>query len=71
VVLYFDWLLTFSQEVETFWKSKLTGPTVLFLLNRYIPIIGVILEMSAYFTDVFSPEVSLVSTTVPAAPLRF
>jgi len=57
VMLYFDWMLTFSLEVERFWKSKLTGPTILFFANRYFPIIGVILEMVAYFTDLIPPEI--------------
>ncbi|KAH9937981.1 hypothetical protein B0H21DRAFT_53642 [Amylocystis lapponica] len=36
VVLYaYDYLLTFSREVELIWRRKFTGVTVLFILNRY------------------------------------
>lgn len=30
------WTVTIDEEVETFWKGRLTGATVLFVLNRYI-----------------------------------
>ncbi|KAF8590763.1 hypothetical protein K439DRAFT_1657135 [Ramaria rubella] len=57
VVLYFDWLLTLPLEIDRFWTSRVKGPTVLFLLNRYFPIVSLVPEMTAYFTGVFSPKV--------------
>ncbi|TFK81114.1 hypothetical protein K466DRAFT_667318 [Polyporus arcularius HHB13444] len=38
-----EYALTFRQEVDMFWNRKLTGATGLFLLNRYIVIIFLIL----------------------------
>ncbi|KAF8583117.1 hypothetical protein K439DRAFT_1617747 [Ramaria rubella] len=38
VVLYFDHFLTFDLEVNSLWKPAL-GATVLFLVNRYYPLI--------------------------------
>ncbi|KAH9936021.1 hypothetical protein B0H21DRAFT_758942 [Amylocystis lapponica] len=44
VALYaYDYLLTFSGEVELIWRRKFTGVTVLFVLNRYT---GVLLQIS-------------------------
>ena len=31
----YDYLLTFSMEVETVWNRKFSGATVVFLLSRY------------------------------------
>ncbi|KAF8056638.1 hypothetical protein FPV67DRAFT_1729865 [Lyophyllum atratum] len=36
VILIFDHMLTFSEEVERIWKPKVSGATVLFLINRYV-----------------------------------
>lgn len=30
------WAVTFEQEVKVFWQGRVTGATVMFLLNRYI-----------------------------------
>lgn len=44
--LGFEYLVTFDREVELFWKRKFTGASVLFLLNRYLPLLTVILDLS-------------------------
>jgi len=51
VTLFFDYFLTFDLEVKSLWKRPLTGPSVLFLLNRYYPLLvyGVVL------TSVYDP----------------
>ena len=67
MVLYYDWLLTLPLEIDRFWKRRLTGPTVLFILNRYYPIVTVIPELIAYFTDTFSPEVRILLYPVNSA----
>lgn len=41
-ILYFDYLVTLPDEIRRIWFSRFTGATVLFLLNRYVPIIGYI-----------------------------
>lgn len=38
-VALYDWLITFQDERSLIWSRKVTGTTVLFVLNRYIPII--------------------------------
>ena len=36
VILFYDYLITFGDEVQLFWRRKWTGATVLFILNRYM-----------------------------------
>ena len=44
--LVFDHLITLAQEVDLFWKPKLSGAGVIFLLNRYIVLITMLLNVS-------------------------
>ncbi|KAI0259170.1 hypothetical protein BC834DRAFT_974494 [Gloeopeniophorella convolvens] len=51
-ILYYDYIITLSAEIELFWpvKRRLTWPSALFLINRYLSILGhipVALEMFA------------------------
>ena len=32
----YDYAITLGQEIEMFWRRKLTGATALFMLNRYL-----------------------------------
>ena len=50
--LVFDHLLTFAQEVDLFWKPKLTGAAVIFLLNQYIVLGTMIFNVSGIFFTV-------------------
>ncbi|RPD68572.1 hypothetical protein L226DRAFT_563849 [Lentinus tigrinus ALCF2SS1-7] len=45
-LIAFEYILTFRQEVDMFWNRRLTGATGLFLLNRYIIIIFLILAIT-------------------------
>lgn len=36
VLVIYDWLLTFSDEIRLIWRLRLTGAKLLFVLNRYI-----------------------------------
>ncbi|KAH9919793.1 uncharacterized protein BXZ73DRAFT_21042, partial [Epithele typhae] len=38
-ILIFDYILTFGREVHFFWSRRLSGSTVLFILNRYLALI--------------------------------
>ncbi|KAH9923022.1 hypothetical protein B0H21DRAFT_701311 [Amylocystis lapponica] len=35
-LLYCDWAMTFTSEVQRIWRKKFTGATFVFLLNRYV-----------------------------------
>lgn len=45
VVLLYDHLLTLDDEIQYIWKTKTTVPKVLFLLNRYLVPIVMIVNM--------------------------
>ena len=34
--MYYDWAVTFSREVDFFWGSRITGASIIFLMNRYL-----------------------------------
>ena len=38
-LLVYEWCITFSDEVNLFWKNKKSLATFIFLLNRYLPLI--------------------------------
>lgn len=40
MILYYDYLLTFSDEVRFFWGRKGCSVTYLFFVNRYLPMAG-------------------------------
>ena len=46
--LVFDHVITLGQEANLFWSRRLTGASVVFLLNRYIAILNFILAMCEY-----------------------
>ncbi|PIL24624.1 hypothetical protein GSI_12508 [Ganoderma sinense ZZ0214-1] len=54
--LIFDHLLTFIEEVDLFWKPKLTGAAVIFFLNRYI-VLSTAFFNNFGFSLVVSPKV--------------
>ena len=51
----YEYLITFSVEVEIFWTKKLNGATVLFFLNRYLVLFYQMLEFRRnwIFTNLF------------------
>ncbi|PIL24117.1 hypothetical protein GSI_13869 [Ganoderma sinense ZZ0214-1] len=52
-VLYYDYALTFTDEVNYFWKSaSLSVFSTLFVLNRYLGLIGTIPIIVEYFADI-------------------
>ena len=44
-MIFFEYLLTFDQEVRLFWGKKPTGAVALFFANRYATIIYTIYYM--------------------------
>ncbi|KAI5997284.1 hypothetical protein F5J12DRAFT_852072 [Pisolithus orientalis] len=46
--LYYDYALTFSREIDLFWKRpRRSWPFVLFIANRYLTVLGRV-PMSIY-----------------------
>lgn len=52
-ILYYDYLLTFGDEVRFFWRRKKTNCfTILFFLNRYVQLVGNVGIAMQEFSDV-------------------
>ncbi|KAI0351841.1 hypothetical protein OH77DRAFT_1410310, partial [Trametes cingulata] len=45
--LTYEWLITLDREVALFWRRKLNGASVLFLTNRYLPLLVQVLNISS------------------------
>lgn len=45
----YDWLLNFDREWQVVWTRKLTGASILYILNRYVGIIGQALSIACRF----------------------
>ncbi|EJF58086.1 hypothetical protein DICSQDRAFT_29310, partial [Dichomitus squalens LYAD-421 SS1] len=41
----YNWIITIDQEVEYFWKEKVTGAAILFYLNRYISLASFVISL--------------------------
>ncbi|EKM57500.1 uncharacterized protein PHACADRAFT_26171 [Phanerochaete carnosa HHB-10118-sp] len=54
VILFWDYIITFGDEINLVWRRKLTGATILFLLNRYASLIKNVVE----FSNLFSPSLT-------------
>ncbi|TBU49953.1 hypothetical protein BD309DRAFT_946572 [Dichomitus squalens] len=51
-ILYYDYLLTFGDEVGHFWgKAKMSLVSVLFVFNRYLGLLGPIPVIAEFFMD--------------------
>ncbi|KAI0640699.1 hypothetical protein C8Q79DRAFT_921141, partial [Trametes meyenii] len=45
-LLAYEFLITFGREVELFWKRGVTGASMLFFVNRYLPLVFHIYQMT-------------------------
>lgn len=64
-LLFYDYFLTFDKEIQLFWNRKLTGPSVIFYLNRYSMLVNAIAVILQYPTVIPQiPMVSICATTV-------
>ncbi|KAI0659312.1 hypothetical protein C8Q70DRAFT_1054155 [Cubamyces menziesii] len=68
VVLYYDFFLTFGEEYWRVWKNPRTVSSILFFLNRYIPILGDIAVNTGNF-HIFPNEHVRLQSDVPVPPL--
>ncbi|KAF8164769.1 hypothetical protein B0H34DRAFT_210510 [Crassisporium funariophilum] len=48
VMLIYDHILTFPQELDRIWRQKITGASFLFLLNRYVTPLQFIIILDAF-----------------------
>ncbi|KAH9857027.1 hypothetical protein C2E23DRAFT_892486, partial [Lenzites betulinus] len=55
-ILYFDYSLTVGTEIDRFWgKARLSAASTLFVLNRYLGLLGIVPVMLEYFGH-FPPQ---------------
>ncbi|KAM5530760.1 hypothetical protein V8D89_015567 [Ganoderma adspersum] len=63
-LLVYDYILLLDKEIELFWKRKVTGASLLFLFNRYLPIIAYIIRPAKMIPMSCSPcSTSIISIT--------
>lgn len=48
-LLYFDYAITLPDEVRRIWGARFTGATVLFVMNRYVPMVGYVVILVSLF----------------------
>ncbi|KAI0740458.1 hypothetical protein C8Q76DRAFT_194342 [Earliella scabrosa] len=53
-ILLYEYLATFSDEVNLFWRKEWTATSVFFFLNRYVPLLATTVN---YVTSVVPPSV--------------
>lgn len=56
----YEYLITFSTEVQLFWEKTFTGATILFLTNRYMALLHILLSLWYYLPQ--SADTTYVST---------
>ncbi|KAI0667274.1 hypothetical protein C8Q78DRAFT_982622 [Trametes maxima] len=49
VLLFVDWCMTFTDEVQRIWRRRLTGATIVFLLTRYVALAERVVLMVSLF----------------------
>ncbi|KAF9445273.1 hypothetical protein P691DRAFT_805935 [Macrolepiota fuliginosa MF-IS2] len=67
IMLVYDHLLTFDQEVERIWKQRLSAASVLFLVNRYLTIMEFIVVLEAFHNPRWKGEVCRKSVAFEAS----
>ena len=46
VLMVYEHIITFRQEFRYFWQGKVTGASILFCLNRYLPVVQMMLDLA-------------------------
>lgn len=55
-LLLYDHILTVDQELTYGWKAELSWVTVVFLLNRYLTAVAVVMKVLSCYPALASPE---------------
>ncbi|KAJ3502187.1 hypothetical protein NLJ89_g8998 [Agrocybe chaxingu] len=56
VMLVYDHILTFDQEVDRIWKQKFSGASLLFFINRYVTPLQFIIILDAFHDPIWTTE---------------
>ena len=52
MIVFYEYMITFGEEVELFWSKTMNGATILFLATRYL---NTILYLYMFITQVWPP----------------
>lgn len=47
-LLVYDYIITIDQEIYAIWVPKWTGSTLLFLFNRYLSLLSILLNLASF-----------------------
>ena len=47
-LVIYEYLVTFTTEVQLFWVRELTGASILFFINRYLMLLYILAELWGY-----------------------
>ncbi|KAM5541401.1 hypothetical protein V8D89_004955 [Ganoderma adspersum] len=47
-LVIYEYLVTFTTEVQLFWARELTGASILFFINRYLMLLYIMAELWGY-----------------------
>ena len=59
VLVIYEYLVTFSTEVQLFWAGEVTGASVLFFVNRYMLLVYTLFALFQFLPDISTVSVSL------------
>ena len=59
VLVIYEYIITFSTEVQLFWAGEVTGASVLFFVNRYMLLVYTLFGLLQ-----FSPVIGTVSVSL-------
>ena len=65
-LIFYEYIITFGQEVELFWRGKLTGAVILFMANRYFSLGYWVYVTAVQFlpSENYSPSVRVPSEAI-------
>ncbi|KAI0364565.1 hypothetical protein BV20DRAFT_956017 [Pilatotrama ljubarskyi] len=69
VVLAYDYVITLDQEINLFWRRRLSGATVLFLSIRYLALLAYVFLGTATYTSM-SDAVSYLAARIAFSGMR-
>ena len=59
VLMMYEYLVTFSTEVQLFWAGEVTGASVIFFINRYMQLVYALLSLFQLSPIINTMSVSL------------
>ncbi|KAJ7246943.1 hypothetical protein C8J57DRAFT_1359687 [Mycena rebaudengoi] len=61
-ILVYDWLLTLGPEVEYIWNQKMSFGKILYLINRYLVLVDLIILLNSYTNPIIHGSRAQVSS---------